>query len=459
MNIKIQNLGTIKEACIDLNKKLTVFCGPNNTGKTYVSYIIYALTNIGMKPTQVLSDDLLKNFIQEGQFSFEIDTEDVFRFRNELTDLIKDNLSTIFGVSDEKTQSYFSTFNLSFESTLDEFQDKIIKEGFKLGVSILDIDIQITKMNDSRLVLIENISEKKTIKPATVQFLTYQMVTMIYSCLALYPASTSAIFPVERNSIYTFSKELSLQRNLLIEQMQELSSNKKLNPWDLLEKRSTRYPLAVRDCLEVADDLVNLQSRRSPFYEFAEQLEEQLLKGKISVSKDGEVIYVPAKAKSVKLPIHLSASIVKTLSSLTFYLRYLAKNNDLIIIDEPELNLHPDNQIVLARLFAKLINKGFRLLISTHSDYIIREINNLIMISSSSDEMKNLAIELGYQNDEYIDSNEVNAYLFNHKGKRSVVVSKIPVTVAGFEVDTIDSAINNLNSVSEELYYTMKYGK
>lgn len=459
MNIKIQNLGTIKEACIDLNKKLTVFCGPNNTGKTYVSYIIYALTNIGMKPTQVLSDELLKSFIQEGQFSFEIDAKDVYRFRDELTGLIKDNLSTIFGVSDEKTQSYFSTFNLSFESTLDEFQDKIIKEGFKLGVSILDIDIQITKMNDSRLVLIENISEKKTIKPATVQFLTYQMVTMIYICLALYPASTSAIFPVERNSIYTFSKELSLQRNLLIEQMQELSSNKKLNPWDLLEKRSTRYPLAVRDCLEVADDLVNLQSRRSPFYEFAEQLEEQLLKGKISVSKDGEVIYVPAKAKSVKLPIHLSASIVKTLSSLTFYLRYLAKNNDLIIIDEPELNLHPDNQIVLARLFAKLINKGFRLLISTHSDYIIREINNLIMISSSSDEMKNLAIELGYQNDEYIDSNEVNAYLFNHKGKRSVVVSKIPVTVAGFEVDTIDSAINNLNSVSEELYYTMKYGK
>ena len=458
MNIKIQNLGTIKEACIDLNKKLTVFCGPNNTGKTYVSYIIYALTNISMKPTQVLSDDMLKNFIQEGQFSFEIDTVDVFRFRNELTDLIKDNLSTIFGVSDEKTQSYFSTFNLSFESTPEEFHEKIIKEGFKLNVSVLDVDIQITKMNDSRLVLIENVSEKKAIKPATVQFLTYQMLTMIYSCLALYPASTSAIFPVERNSIYTFSKELSLQRNLLIEQMQELSSNKKLNPWDLLEKRSTRYPLAVRDCLEVADDLVNLQSRRSPFYEFAEQLEEQLLKGKISVSKDGEVIYVPTKAKSVKLPIHLSASIVKTLSSLTFYLRYLAKSNDLIIIDEPELNLHPDNQIVLTRLFAKLINKGFRLLISTNSDYIIRELNNLVMLSSASEDIKELATKYGYEGDEMIPSNEVKAYLFKHKG-RKVVVKDIEVSEYGFEVETIDEAIRNLNNISEDLYCTMRYGK
>lgn len=44
MKINIKGLGAIKEATIDLNKSLTVFCGHNNTGKTYVSYIIYALT-------------------------------------------------------------------------------------------------------------------------------------------------------------------------------------------------------------------------------------------------------------------------------------------------------------------------------------------------------------------------------------------------------------------------------
>ena len=35
MKIQIKELGAIKEATIDLSKKLTVFCGPNGTGKTY----------------------------------------------------------------------------------------------------------------------------------------------------------------------------------------------------------------------------------------------------------------------------------------------------------------------------------------------------------------------------------------------------------------------------------------
>ena len=34
------------------------------------------------------------------------------------------------------------------------------------------------------------------------------------------------------------------------------------------------------------------------------------------------------------------------------------------------------------KIIAKLINKGFRFIISTHSDYIIREFNNLVMLSN-----------------------------------------------------------------------------
>ena len=43
LSITINNLGIIKEATIDLSKKLVLLCGPNNTGKTYVSYIANAL--------------------------------------------------------------------------------------------------------------------------------------------------------------------------------------------------------------------------------------------------------------------------------------------------------------------------------------------------------------------------------------------------------------------------------
>ena len=41
MKIAVKNLGAIKQAEIDLGKRLNVFCGPNGTGKTYLAYLIY----------------------------------------------------------------------------------------------------------------------------------------------------------------------------------------------------------------------------------------------------------------------------------------------------------------------------------------------------------------------------------------------------------------------------------
>ena len=35
MILNIENLGVVKKAQIDLSKKFIVFCGKNNTGKTY----------------------------------------------------------------------------------------------------------------------------------------------------------------------------------------------------------------------------------------------------------------------------------------------------------------------------------------------------------------------------------------------------------------------------------------
>lgn len=460
MNIRIQNLGAIREACIDLNKKLTVFCGPNNTGKTYVSYIIYALTNDRISEPRFLPDEQLKMLVSDGSFNLDIDLDELYSYRNSRLSLIKSSLDNIFGISKEKAETYFSQFDISFLTTQEEFKNKLLSERFSLQFHVNDIVIKVTKKPGNQSVQIENMSDDgKAISTDDASVLSFKLLPTIYNCLAFYPNSTSVAFPVERNSIYTFNKELSIQRNLLVEQMQDLSSNKKVSPWDLLSKRATRYPLAVRDGLNIAGDLLNLQNHKSPFFEFADDLENELLSGKVSVSKDGEVQFTSDKARTTKIPIHLTASIVKTLASLTFYLRHLAQSNDLIIIDEPELNLHPDSQIILTRIFARLLNKGFRLLISTHSDYIIRELNNLIMLSSASAEVKAKAEEFGYHKDEHIAADEVNAYLFNHKGRRKVVVKSIPVSETGFEVETIDNAINSLNNVSEELYYAMRYGE
>lgn len=453
MKIEINGLGAIKQASIDLTKKLTVFCGHNNTGKTYVSYIIYFLT-CGKKFTpKIMSDNELKQLIENKHLIISLNIADICDYRKLILENIKDHLYELFGISQEQAHKFFNKFSINFTTSDEDLKNKVITEEFEAHFKDTSFQIDVNKKkNDLNVEL--NINFKGSLYNNELNSIRFMMLSNLYYSMALYPISHSTIFPVERNSIYTFSKELSIKRNILVDQMQDMSKN--IDPLEFLFKRTTRYPQPIRDGLEIAEDLNNLKKNESDFISFGEEIENELLEGKVTVSNDGEVQFASSKAKSKKLPIHLTASIVKTLSSLVFYLKYIAQKGDLIIIDEPEINLHPDNQIVLTRIFARLINKGFRLLISTHSDYIIREINNLIMLSSKKESIKNIRNKFGYKETEYIDNDEVNVYYFNYKTKNTVSVNQLCVTEEGFDVPSIDDTIDKLNYTSEELFYALK---
>ena len=61
MKFKFLNLGAIDEAVVEL-APLTVICGKNNTGKTYITYAIYALLHSWREliSWEVADDDMLK---------------------------------------------------------------------------------------------------------------------------------------------------------------------------------------------------------------------------------------------------------------------------------------------------------------------------------------------------------------------------------------------------------------
>lgn len=454
MKVTFKNIGVVKEATIDLSKKLNIFCGANNTGKTYLTYAVYGL----LKQTapffqNSLSQKEVKKLIQKEAIKIELNQDIIHKYRklNQLE--FGNNLDSIFGLSKKETFKFFKDISVIYDDLHLEvvdtqanikFDDSEFEFEFKKNDNDNFIQIKLLKISD-------NFNFEKN-----EGFINHILYYILHEIITKYPIKNTHILPVERNSIYTFSKELSLKRNDLIDQLQNFSSDKDFNSADFLEKRTTRYPLAIRDGLKMANDLGNIAKQESEFAEFAKQIETELLEGVVSTNQYGDVVFAPNKAKTKKLPIHLAASVVKSLSHLTFYLKHIAKKGDLIIIDEPELNLHPDNQIRLARIFAKLINKDFRLLISTHSDYIIRELNNLIMISEDTETIKAIAKEHGYAEDEKISPDDVGAYLFKYTTKTKVKVEQIPVTQTGFEVETINDAINELNQRSQELYYYLK---
>lgn len=462
MKIQIKELGAIKEATIDLEKKLTIFCGPNGTGKTYMAYVLYALTNLNNKNIGIrLEEEIVKTLVEGNSAKIIINYDLIWNFRVKEVENIKENLWNLFAIPETKSKDFFAKTEISILESKEDFQIKINKIAIKETIRFYDYSFVLVKEPDTDEITF-SINDSLIKNKEFYNFMEIVFLSRLYSIIAFYPITSSTIFPVERNSIYTFSNELSIRKNDALEHIQAITNKKDFSLFDLVFKRTTRYPQPIRDGLEVAEDLDNIQQRNSnEYFEYATEIENELLKGKVVITKEGNVEFVSEKAPRIKLSFHQSSSIVKTLASLVIYLKYRATKNDLVIIDEPELNLHPDNQVRLAKVFARLVNKGLRLVISTHSDYIIREFNNLIMISSDNPNLSSIKEKSMYRDDEFLKINDVGAYMFNYKNDKAkqTDVKAIKIDQYGFEVSTLDNTIEDLNKRSDELYYTLKYGK
>ena len=451
MELEIKDVGVIKSANIDLSKSLCLFCGQNGTGKTYLSYIIYALTKKLFYRDKIFGAPL--GLIEKNKVALTLNIDKIIEMIAYSIDAAKRNFDSIFGISEEQVEFLFKNSDINLKFQREELEQRIYKMSVSEEFEVHTMIISLRKEADTFEV---EIQVKKNDILNSAEVIEMFIISEVYRFFAFYPLNGCYILPVERNSIYTFSRELSISRNILVEQLQKGND---FDPFELIGSRTNRYPVAISDGILVANDLSNLQKRKSQFVSLAEEIENSLLNGKLSITDKGDIVFASNKSKTRKLPIHMTASIIKTLSSLVFYLKHLAQKGDLIVIDEPEMNMHPDNQILLTRLFAKLMRNGFRLLISTHSDYIIREFNNLIMLHSISEEQCDDIEKLGYRLEEKINPNDVACYSFRFKkaNSRQIEVEKLNIDKSGVAIPTIDKTVEEQNMCAEELSYLIEY--
>ena len=453
MILHIENLGIIKQAKIDLDKKFTLFCGRNSTGKTYASYVLQAF----LTPMDFFNLDCFKNISSQAADTgvFKMEKSFITEYLHAQCKYVKEQTGIIFGISDATSEKLFGKLDISAEYTDKDYEDSLaleIKSNLKSGSIILDI----TKPAGSDMIKIEgnvdlpSFLQKKSI---TAESLFCHLLHHI----AFRNTGRVRMLTVERNSIYTFKTELSLSRNELIDRIQQ-SDKTEIDIFDLVNTQSRRYPQAVRSSLRIANDLENIQKYASPFADIADLMEKDLLHGEVNVTNNGDVeFHAQHMPKTKRLPFHLSSSIVKTMASLVIYLRHLAQLGDTLIIDEPEMNFHPDVQVLLARIFAILTAKGLRVVISTHSDYVVRELNNLIMAKAleQKDHTESL-VEMGYTEEMRLDYKDVAVLFFEHF-RNKVIVKPLPIDELGFSVSTIDDTIMKQNEAAERLYAELTY--
>lgn len=456
MKVSVKNLGALRQAEFELGD-MTIICGLNNTGKTYATYALFGFLaywheafTVKVSPATV--DGLLSNG------SAHLDANDFLQRTDEiLAEACKTYtqlLPTVFASAEKNfsTSDFRVTVEASDICPIDTFQRT-------MGAAKAQI-FNITKAEGNPDITVSLLVEKDKIgiPPQVVgQVIGEAVKDIIFGNLFPNPFIASA----ERTGAAIFRKELNFARNRLLEEMN--SMERELNPFELLNKVYSDYALPVRRNVDFTRQLEDCAKKESFISKDHPGLLDDfrdIIGGEYRVIRD-ELYFVPKAAPRLRLTMDESSSAVRSLLDIGFYLRHVAQPNDLLMVDEPELNLHPENQRRIARLFARLVNLGVRVFITTHSDYIIKELNTLIMLKQDQPHIQQIKDKAGYRDEELITAERIRVFvakearvLIDGHRHRTTVVTLVPADIrddVGIEADSFDFTITQMNRIQKAI--------
>jgi hypothetical protein len=463
VKIAIKNLGALKQAEFTLGD-LTIICGCNNTGKTYAAYALFGFLFTWRRMFSIkISNSKIEQLLSDGVMRL-----DIQEYINQAEEIVgkgcqnyTGQLSRIFAVQADRFK------DAEFHVTLDAKKINLAAEfDHRIGSGAVAL-FSITKGKDSPELVVTLLVEKEKAKiPFDIleSIIADDLKEIIFAQLLPHPFIASA----ERTGAAIFRKELNLARNRLLEDMGQADKN--IDPIEILLKDYQDYALPIKTNVEFTRQLESLVRKTSFIVaDYPDILENfaDIIGGEYTVTRDDELYYIPKgkKSKRLKLSMHESSSAVRSLLSIGFYLRHEAKRGDLLIVDEPELNLHPENQRRVARLFARLVNVGIKVFITTHSDYLVKELNTLIMLNQDKLYIKKIAEEEGYQPEELLSFEKVRAYIAEEasiylddrsKKSRTRVPTLTQVIIdpeLGIEARSFDKTIETMNRIQESIVW------
>ena len=460
MKIELKNLGILKHAEFSLGD-LTLICGENNTGKTYVAYALYAflnawrgLTEFGVNSAQIqrlLTDGGIK--IGLGGYVEKADrllAEACKRYTNQLDEMV-------FASTEGRFRN--SEFHIEVEAI--DIRDKEFKREMRIAQERF---LRYSKEQGSEELTVSLVVQRDQEREIDPFFTERSVNFIIGSAIFSDSLPTPFIASAERTGLAIFRRELNFARNRLLEEMGR--TNPKIDPQDLLFKAYQSYPVPIEDNADFIRQLEDIAKRQSFLAkEHPEVLDDfaDIIGGEYTVTQDDQLYYTP-KGTRLKLTMVESSSAVRSLLDLGFYLRHVAQKGELLMVDEPELNLHPANQRRIARLFARLMNLGVKVFITTHSDYIVKELNTLIMLNHDKPHLKRIAEENGYRQSELIRSDQIKVYMTQEelmpleegqkRRRRGLTLVEADVDpVLGIEVPSFDKTIDEMNEILEDIVW------
>lgn len=458
MKFRFRKIGPIRDAELELGD-LTIIVGRNNTGKTYLAYSLYGFLQSwpgwpdlgsflldddwnGAEAGKRLDRRALRTMAQaldaRGEARRTVNRETLARERKAVLEALGESFSRL------RLASVFS-------SPVDQFEearlDALSEEQFPVDLAPRTVSFD----RRSRWEFAYDGSEVvlRSLPTGGAGRSSMRMFPHLYTQLLLADLPSPFVLSAERFGISLFFKELDFTKNQLVDLLQKLRDTKdaaRFSPYVFIDKTTSRYALPIKDNIDYTRGLPDLRNERSEIY--TDKLFDaikNMVDGYYRASDD-EIRFISKRRKEARfeIPLHRASSSVRGLSDLYFFLRHLARKNQLLIVDEPESHLDTRNQVELARLLGRIVHSGLKVLVTTHSDYLVKEMNNLIMRAGLND--GNPTDERTGSADVGLDANRIRAYVAENGSLTACNVDRY-----GMEMPVFDTTIDDINRSSREL--------
>ena len=395
IHIAVENFGPIEGAKIDL-RPLTVFVGESNTGKTYLAALIYALhqafegiPRVPWSPhrilqlyhvyysrhpivsTQALSKEtreVLEKLNVTGQpFKFSDSPQWLRdRLQSDLVDSerFKDELRRCFDLGSASELIRFTeSWHDAMKVLLEVREENQILWSFGIYNSGTEVTTDGSVSEDTVLRHDDRMALRKTLEPGDWRQEPVRSFSWVAPAKSYYlPAARSGIM---QSHGMIASSLVDRATRVGLEQFSEI------RPFSGMIADFLKQIISYGERHVYSPEMIHI----------AKVLEDEVLRGEVEVSSppDGypEFRYRPQQSEQA-LRLSRSSSMVSELTPLVLFLRGIVQPDDTLIIEEPEAHLHPAAQTKVALILARLVRAGVRVIITTHSDWLLEQIGNLV---------------------------------------------------------------------------------
>ena len=413
--IHIKELGPVKDQTVEL-KPVMLFTGESSLGKSYVNFLSYYLFYI--LSSERMNDFLLEKLdtnLNNKEFSISLSS-------TELIDWLQHDVKRFF-VYLYNFDDFKCDVKFEFSGVKDFYSVKYTRTYEKTDnsdntdVSIFQVEINGKK--DRQLF---------SFSPRTDLSICESFRKLLSTELLGVSVVRSFLLPPGRASLLT--GDYTVQ-----------SGSSKLGLYDLFLRDNDfiNSLVLVRKPMEVNKRIFSYRIHA-------------LITGDLKSEKEG--VFLETEDHQ-KIPLGAAASSIKELAPLLQLMLNDTITYRAICIEEPEAHLHPEMQISIADLLASCANKQAFLQITTHSDYFLQRVNQLLKYGHIREQdpsrYNELCDETNHLPDCYLNKEDLNAYYFS-SDKGQTKMDLLNIGDEGVPLSSFFNAVGILSNEDELLY-------